>query len=45
MYRAIAMYVEGLARVTALRFVTISEAAQSLQAAASPEAVAARARS
>jgi peptidoglycan/xylan/chitin deacetylase (PgdA/CDA1 family) len=36
MYRSIATYVEGLARLTPLRFVTVSEAATLLQAAPEP---------
>src|SRR5207302_230437 len=39
MYRSIATYVEGLARVTALRFVTVSEAATLLAAAAASPAL------
>jgi peptidoglycan/xylan/chitin deacetylase (PgdA/CDA1 family) len=41
MYRSIATYVERLARVTALRFVTVSEAASLLQTASAPERAAA----
>jgi len=45
MYRSIATYVEGLARVTALRFVTVSEAATLLETAGSSGSVAAASRS
>src|SRR6266700_593623 len=41
MYRSIATYIEGLARVTALRFVTVSEAATLLQTAPSHHSAAA----
>jgi hypothetical protein len=44
-YRSIATYVEGLDRVTALRFVTVSEAATLLQSAPSHEPAAAPSRS
>jgi hypothetical protein len=43
MYRSIATYLERLARVTALRFVTVSEAATLLQTAPEPVAAASRA--
>ncbi len=39
MYRSIATYLERLARLTALRFVTVSEAATLLQAEGAPERV------
>jgi hypothetical protein len=42
MYRSIATYVEGLARMTALRCVTVSEAAILLQAVPEPVATASR---
>lgn len=45
MYRSIATYLERLARLTALRFVTVSEAAILLQAEGSPERVVAASRS
>src|SRR5438477_3128543 len=43
MYRSIATYIEGLARVTTVRFVTISEAATLLQTAPSHHSAAAAA--
>ena len=45
MYRSIATYLEGLASVAAVRFVTVSEAATLLQTRASPEHAAAPSRS